>query len=90
MEASSRTASRCFMFMYFLLPHWVPATCRRGAQTSMSAEFPSGKQPTTRVRLRISRLSLSITLLVRMQLYCFLRVLGILMCQFLCHLNLME
>ena len=33
-------ASRCFMFIYFLLPHWVPATWRRRAQTSMRAEFP--------------------------------------------------
>jgi len=48
-----------------LLPHCVPATCRSLAQTSMSAEFPFGKQPTTQVRLRISQLSLSITLLVR-------------------------
>ena len=47
MEESSRTASRCFMFMYFLLPHSVPATWRSLAQTSMRAELPSGKQPTT-------------------------------------------
>ena len=39
MEASSRAASRCFMFMYFLLPHWVPATWRSRAQTSMRAEL---------------------------------------------------
>ena len=57
MEASSRAASRCFMFMYFLLPHWVPATWRSRAQTSMRAELPSGKLPTTRVRRRISRFS---------------------------------
>ena len=50
MEASSRAASMCFMFMYFLLPYWVPATWRNRAQTSMRAEFPSGKLPTTRVR----------------------------------------
>ena len=36
------TASKCFMFMYFLLPHWVPATWRSLAQTSIRAEFPSG------------------------------------------------
>ena len=42
-------ASRCFIFMYFLLPHWVPATWRSRAQTSMRAELPSGKLPTTRV-----------------------------------------
>ena len=50
-------ASRCFMFMYFLLPHWVPATCRRRAQTSMSTELPSGKRPATRVRPRIFQFS---------------------------------
>ena len=43
-------ASKCFMFMYFLLPHWVPATWRSRAQTSIRAEFPSGNVPTTRVR----------------------------------------
>ena len=32
-EASYRAASKCFMFMYFLLPHWVPATWRSPAQT---------------------------------------------------------
>ena len=37
------------MLMYFLLPHWVPATWRSLAQTSMRAELPSGKQPTTLV-----------------------------------------
>ena len=44
------TASKCFMFMYFLLPHWVPATWRSRAQTSIRAELPSGNVPTTRVR----------------------------------------
>ena len=72
MEASSGAASRCFMFMYFLLPHWVPATWRSRAQTSMRAELPSGKLPTTRVRRRISRFSLSMTLLVRMRVQCSL------------------
>ena len=66
MEASSMAASRCFIFMYFLLPHWEPATWRSRAQTSIRAELPSGKLPTTRVRRRISRFSLSMTLLVRM------------------------
>ena len=42
MEASSTVASRCFMFMYFLLPHWVPATWRSRAQTSI---FLSGITP---------------------------------------------
>ena len=30
-------ASRCFIFMYFLLPHCVPATWRSRAQTSISS-----------------------------------------------------
>ena len=34
-RASSRAASRCFMFMCILLPHWGPATWRSRAQTSM-------------------------------------------------------
>ena len=56
--------SRCFMFMYFLQPHWVPATWRSLAQTSIRAELPSGNVHTTRVLRRISRFSRSITLLV--------------------------
>ena len=72
MKVSSRASSRCFMFMYFLLPHWVPATWRSRAQTSMRAELPSGKLPTTRVRRRISRFSRSMTLLVRMRVQCSL------------------
>ena len=63
MEASSTAASRCFMFMYFLFPHWVPATWRNLAETSIRAELSSGKLPTTRVRRRISRFNLSITLI---------------------------
>ena len=65
-------ASKCFMFMYFLQPYWVPATWRSLAQTSIKAEFPSGNVPTTRVRRRISRFSRSITLLVRMCVQCSL------------------
>ena len=72
MEASSMAASRCFIFMYFLLPHWEPATWRSRAQTSIRAELPSGKLPTTRVRRRISRFSLSMTLLVRIRVQCSL------------------
>ena len=53
-------------------PHWVPATWRSLAQTSIRAEFPSGNVPTTRVRRRISRFSRSITLLVRMRVQCSL------------------
>ena len=66
------TASKCFMFMYFLQPHWVPATWRSRAQTSIRAEFPSGNAPTTLVLRRISRFSRSITLLVRMRVQCSL------------------
>lgn len=40
-------ASRCFMFIYFLLPRWVPVTWRSRAQTSIGAELPSEKLPTT-------------------------------------------
>ena len=72
MEASSMAASRCFIFMCFLLPHWVPATWRSRAQTSMRAELPSGKLPTTRVRRRISRFSRSMTLLVWIRVQCSL------------------
>ena len=48
MEASSKATSRCFIFIYFLLPHWVPATCRRRRRpvretahyTSAAADLP--------------------------------------------------
>ena len=53
-----------------LLPHWVPATWCRRAQTSIRTELPSGKVPTTRVRLRISRLRRSMTLFVRIRVQC--------------------
>ena len=66
------TASKCFMFMYFLLPHWVPATWRSRAQPSIRAELPLGNVPTTRILRRISRFSRSITLLVRMRVQCSL------------------
>ena len=72
MEAYSEVVSKSFMFMYFLLPHWVPATWRNRAQTSIRVALPSGKQHTTRVQRRISRLSLSITLLVQMRVQCSL------------------
>ena len=54
---------QCFMYMYFLLPHWVLAIWRSRVQTSMRAELPSRKLPTTRVRRRISRFSRSMTLM---------------------------
>lgn len=72
-ETSSSEVSVCFIFIYFLLLHWRnPATWRSRAQTSMRAELPSGKQPTTLVRRRISRLRRSMTLLVRMRVQCSL------------------
>ena len=67
---SCSMASRCFMFIYFLLSHWVPATCHSRAQTSIKAELPSGKAPTTLVLRRISRFIRSITLLVRIFVQC--------------------
>ena len=48
--------------------HSFAVTYLMRAQTSMSALFPSGKPPTTRVRRRISRLSRSIILFVRILL----------------------
>lgn len=62
---SCSMASRGFIFMCFLLPHWVPATCRSWAQTSIKAEFPSGKALTILILRRSSRFIRSITLLVR-------------------------
>lgn len=47
LPVNRRRLSRCFMFMYFFEPHWVPATCRSQAHTSINAELPSGKVPTT-------------------------------------------
>ena len=41
------------------MPHWIPATRLSLAQTGISADSPSGKVPTARVRLRISRFSRS-------------------------------
>ena len=73
MEASARAASRCFMFMYFLFHHWVSVTWRSLAQTSIRAELSSGKLATTRVQRRVSKFSFSTTLLVRIQVQCFLR-----------------
>ena len=63
----------CFEMLHihaFLFPTWVPATCRSLAQTSINAEFPSGKEPTTRVRLRISLFRRSMTLFVRILVQC--------------------
>jgi hypothetical protein len=47
------------IFKYITDPHFVPATCRSLAATSINAEFPSGKFPTTRVRCRTYRITRS-------------------------------
>lgn len=64
-HSSSSVTSR-----YLLDPHSLSATYFRRAVTSMRALLPSGNVPTTRVLLRISRLSRSMALLVRMRLQC--------------------
>lgn len=64
-HSSSSVTSR-----YLLDPHSLSATYLRRAVTSMRALLPSGNVPTTRVLLRISRLSRSMALLVRMRLQC--------------------
>ena len=58
-EASSKAASKCFMFMYFLLPQWVPATWRSLAQTSIRAELPVPSRFMRKIvcRLRLSEVS---------------------------------
>ena len=43
---------RYFIHRYRFDPHSFPDTYRNLAQTSISADLPSGKVPTTRVRLR--------------------------------------
>lgn len=67
MEVSPRAASRCFIFMYFFLPRWLPDRWRSQAQNSMKTELPSGKLLTIRVRQQIFRFSCLITLLIRMR-----------------------
>ena len=38
------TASKCFMFMYFLQPHWVPATWRINLSRSLT-RWPKPSTP---------------------------------------------
>ncbi|NHM16527.1 hypothetical protein GMI69_07645 [Eggerthellaceae bacterium zg-887] len=64
-HSSSSVTSR-----YLLEPHSLSATYFKRALTSMRADLPSGKVPTTRARLLISRLSRSMALLVRIRLQC--------------------
>jgi hypothetical protein len=68
----SQAAASCFaglssrsISMYRRLPHLVDAMCRSLAAANINAECPSGNAPTTRVRVRISRMILSSGLLVR-------------------------
>lgn len=56
-RAGGSVPSGCCKFIYFLLPHWVPATWRSRAHTGTSAAFPSGNALTTLVLRRISRFS---------------------------------
>ena len=58
------SVSNGFIFIYFRVAHRVPAMQRRRAATKCRQDFPSGNAPTTRVRLRISRISRSSGLLV--------------------------
>jgi hypothetical protein len=58
------------MFRYFFKPHLLPATYRGLAAASISAELPSGNEPTTLFRLRISFMIRSSGLLVLMRLQC--------------------
>jgi hypothetical protein len=69
----SQAAASCFaelssgsITMYRRLPHLVDAMCRGLAAANINAECPSGNAPTTRVRLRISRIIRSSGLLTAM------------------------
>ena len=53
------------MSKYRRVPQRLPETYRRRAAASISAERPSGKAPTTRVRRQISRMIRSNILFVR-------------------------
>jgi hypothetical protein len=55
------------LYVEFMSKYLTPLCARHMPQASLSGEFPSGKQPTTRVRLRISRLSRLIAFLVRIK-----------------------
>ena len=56
--------------MYCRVPHFVVEICLSLAPTSIIAEYPSGKLPTTRVRRRISFMIRSRPLFVRNLLQC--------------------
>jgi hypothetical protein len=69
----SQAAASCFaelssgsITMYRRLPHLVDAMCRGLGAANINAECPSGNAPTTRVRLRISRIIRSSGLLTAM------------------------
>ena len=59
-----------------LVDQRVPAMCRNLAAARLSAELPSGKAPTTRVRRRISRMMRSSGLLTGMMISVLLRSVG--------------
>ncbi len=58
------------MFRYLVVDHAVPAMWRSLAAARLSADWPSGNAPTTRVRRRISRRMRSSGLLVRIRRQC--------------------
>jgi len=71
--------SQDFLFLHFVeprhvqvsrVPHFVEAICLSSAAASMSANFPSGKLPTTLIHLRISMLIRSMGLFVRIHRQC--------------------
>jgi hypothetical protein len=68
-QAMATTSASRFICRWRLVPHRGAATYRRRAATSISADLPSGKAPTTRVR-RISRISRSSGLLVLIERQC--------------------
>ena len=63
-------ASRCLMFMYFLLPHWVPATWRRRGADEHRGGVAIGEgtyDPGASADLAVQR---SMTLFVRIRVQC--------------------
>ena len=68
--ATCSVSYRYFMHKYLFVPQFFPDTYRSLAHTSINADFPSEKAPTTLVRLRISRFIRSITLFVRIFSQC--------------------
>lgn len=61
---------KCSMLRYLFVPHSLLVTWRSLAQTSISADCPSGNVPTTFVRRLISRFNRSSVLFVRILVQC--------------------